>query len=166
MAPRLVITQGRASPTPARYGDYFEASRDPNDGTLVWTAGEYDNDTGNLFWSTLIASEKLLPSDFTITANPSNLGTVTAGGRRGTTVTINVTSINGFSGTVPLSAYAPSGVTASLNPTSVTISSGGLATSTLTLHSSYPVGNPPVVVTGQSGKLSHTASITWNSVRC
>src|SRR5207249_1191296 len=49
--------------------------------------------------------------------------------------------------------------TASLNPTSVTLSSGGSGSSTLTVSSSTP-GNYTVTVTGTSGSLSHPTTVT------
>lgn len=104
--------------------------------------------------------------DFTITATPSNLGNVSPCFRHCPTVTVNVTSTGGFTGTVTLSASTPSGVTASFNPNSVTVSSGGFATSTLTLSFSCPGGSPPVTAKGQSGSLAHNAYVTWNTVTC
>jgi hypothetical protein len=106
--------------------------------------------------------------DFTITANPSSFGEPIAGGKFFST--INVTSTGGFSGTVSLSATAPSGVTTTFNPTSVTVSSGGSATSTLKIAFDIDCNIGPghtVTVTGQSGTLSHNVQITYQlPIRC
>lgn len=98
--------------------------------------------------------------DFTITANPSALGTITAGTRHN--ITINVTSTGGFSGTVSLTESDNGGLTASFNPTSVTVSSGGFKTSILTIvFGDCPIGNSPLTVQGQSGTLIHTVSVSY-----
>lgn len=82
---------------------------------------------------------------FTLSASPR---TLTAG----MTSTISLSSGNGFSGTVNLSANvlgSPAGITATLSPTSIT----GAGTSTLSVSttSSAPGGNLTLVVTGTSG---------------
>ncbi len=104
-------------------------------------------------------------ADFSLSANPSNLGRIFAGSTH--KVTVTVTSTGGFSGTVNLTAFPPTGVTATLNPTSVTVSSGGSATSTLTItFGDCPFGNPPVTVEGLSGSLRHDVFVTWGIVVC
>ena len=107
--------------------------------------------------------------DFNITANPSSFGEPIASGKL--TSTINVTSTGGFSGTVSLSASATNGVTTTFNPTSVTVSSGGSATSTLKIAFDVDCNNIGpghiVTVTGQSGTLSHNVQITYQlPIRC
>jgi len=86
---------------------------------------------------------------FAITASPSALsipqGSTTA------TSTIQLSAGNGFSGTVNLSANilgAPSGITASLSPTS--ISGANTSTLTISLSGSGAGGNFVVAITGQS----------------
>ena len=102
---------------------------------------------------------------FTISASPNNLGTVTVGHQY--RVTITVTSVGGFAGTVALSASPITNLTASLNPTSVTVTSGGSATSTLTLvFQDCNVGRPPEVVEGTSGTQARDTWITWGIIRC
>ena len=86
---------------------------------------------------------------FTLAAAPGTLN-LTPGGAPGT-ATISLTAGNGFTGTVDLSAAvlgAPDGVTASLNPTSIS----GSATSILTVSTSgaAPAGTLMVTVTGTS----------------
>lgn len=121
---------------------------------------------GLILLGLVVALPSLLPvyatGDFTISANPSNLGNhIIAGSRH--YVTINVTSTGGFSGTVSLSETDNGGVTTSFTPTSVTVSSGGSATSTLKItFGDCPIGNPPIQVTGTSGSLSHWVNIVWS----
>jgi hypothetical protein len=72
----------------------------------------------------------------------------------------SVTSINGFTGTVSLSATGlPTGVTARFSPATI---SGGSGSYTLTLSaaSSVPLGTYTITVTGTNGALSHSSSVT------
>lgn len=77
---------------------------------------------------------------------------------------VNVTSINGFSGNVTLSAVVspvvPNGPTISFYVPIVTVPSGGSATTIIWIWtmSSTPLGNYTVTITGQSGSLSRTTS--------
>jgi hypothetical protein len=95
------------------------------------------------------------PPDFSINASPSSL-TIHRTGSGSTTITI--TSLNGFSGTVSLSHGAlPAGVTATFNPTSI----AGHGTSTLTFTSNGASrGTFTITVTGTSGSLTHSTTIT------
>ena len=89
---------------------------------------------------------------FTLTDSPSSL-TITQGGPGGTS-TITVNDLNGFSGTVSLTASGlPSGVTASFNPTT------GTSTLTLTASSSATTGTVTVTITGTSGSLVATTTL-------
>ncbi len=95
-------------------------------------------------------------ADFSIAASPGSQ-TVTAG--NGTSYTATVTALNGFSGSVALTASGvPSGANASFNPASVTGS--GPSTLSLTTSSSTPPGNYTVTVTGTSGSLAHSTTVT------
>ena len=97
------------------------------------------------------------PSDFTISA--SSPVTVTAGNSGKSTVTIS--SVNGFTDTVNLSATVSPGVTASFNPNAV---SGGSGTSTLTLATTAatPTGTSTITVTGTdtNGSPSHSTTLS------
>src|SRR5881397_1682370 len=94
--------------------------------------------------------------DFSISASPASIS-VPPGSSATSTITLS--SLNGFIGTVSLSATSsPSGPSLSLNPTSVTLSSGGTASSSLSVSSSTS-GSYTVTVTGTSGSLSHSASV-------
>ena len=94
--------------------------------------------------------------DFSLAATPAAVST--AQGATGTAA-IAVAGANGFAGAVALSAGAlPAGASASFSPASV----NGSGNSTLSLAAgSAAAGTYAVTVTGTSGPLSHTASISW-----
>src|SRR6266699_215093 len=104
----------------------------------------------------------------TINSSPTSL---TIAQDSSATVSITLTSVNSFSGTVTLSAaVSPSGPQASLNPSSVTLTSGGFASSTLTVSTaastsgyySTPVsqGSYAINVTASSGSLIHSTPVS------
>jgi uncharacterized membrane protein len=93
--------------------------------------------------------------------------------RQGTTVTptLNLSRLNNFNGTVSLLSWVggpyPGGLTTSLNPASVTLSSTATsATATLTITASQTAtpGSYTIQVTGSSGRLNHTAYLFVNVV--
>jgi hypothetical protein len=100
--------------------------------------------------------------DFSLSASPASL-TVP----KGTTgaSTINVQSLNRFAGTVTLafsiSPVVSKGPGVALSPTSVTIGSGGQATSSLTVstNSNTAKGSYTITVTATSGSIVHTTTI-------
>jgi subtilisin family serine protease len=74
-------------------------------------------------------------------------------------LTVTVTPVNGFTGSVALAAPSlPSGLSASFNPSSI---SGGSGTSTLTLATgpAVPAGTYFINVTGSSGAQTSTTSV-------
>ena len=92
--------------------------------------------------------------DFSISATPSSQ-TVTQGA--GTSYTVNITPTGGFTGGVTFSASGlPSGATASFSPNPATASST-LSVSTAT---TTPTGSFVLTITGVSGSLTHTTSVT------
>ena len=105
------------------------------------------------------------PPDFGISASPASLSIHI--GSSGTS-TITLTSLNGYAGTIGLStSIACSGVclvypTASLNPTSVTLSAGGTGLSTLTVSTSVLTtpGTYTITITATSGSITHTMTVT------
>ena len=100
---------------------------------------------------------KTASADFSLSANPVALPL--QAGNTGTAA-ITLSSLSGFSGTVVLSGSgSPTGLTMSLSPSSVTLSSGGTATSTLSV-SSLNSGTYSVTVTGTSGSLTHSTTLT------
>ncbi len=99
------------------------------------------------------------PADFTISATPSSQ-TVTAGVNAG--YQVNVGSIAGFNGLVNLSVSISPIVTdgpgASISPSSVTGS--GLSALSVTTVSTTPAGTYTFTVTGTSGTLVHSTTVT------
>src|SRR2546423_1830740 len=98
----------------------------------------------------------LVQPDFSLAASPASR-TVVQGG--GTTYTATVTGGTGFSGTVSLSVSGlPAGASASFSPAS--ISNSGSSTLSVSTSSTTPPGSYPLTITGTSGSLVHTASVT------
>jgi len=100
---------------------------------------------GGTVLSSYVNGGKAGPS-FLLTANPTTLTL-----EQGTSLssTINVISINGFSGTVSLSVFfTGSKLPASLSPTSVSVPTNGTAKSTLTVTATSSIGDFNVVVIG------------------
>ena len=109
--------------------------------------------SGSLTQTTSVALTVNPRPDFSLSASPTTV-TITQGTASGST--ISVSPLNGFAGTVALSASGlPSGVTANFNPTSTS------TTSALTLSASATaaIGTFTVTVTGMSGSLTHTTSV-------
>src|SRR5207245_10533688 len=78
------------------------------------------------------------------------------------TSTINVTSLNGFAGTISLSvSISPSGPTGVINPSNITLQGGGTADSVVTVSTTAatPQGSYVVTVTATSGSVTHTVTI-------
>ena len=94
--------------------------------------------------------------DFSLSASPTGM-TVSAGATGTSTVTVS--GVNGFTGTVALAATVSpaTGLTCSLSPSSVT----GSGTSTLSCTGST-AGAYTVTVTGTSGSLSRSTTVTYN----
>ncbi|TMI69462.1 hypothetical protein E6H16_00140, partial [Candidatus Bathyarchaeota archaeon] len=95
--------------------------------------------------------------DFTVSVVPA---TLSVGLGSSGTSTIQLNSLNKFSGSISLATTISStGVTASLAPKTVTLSSGGTGTATLSVTGDA-VGSFTVTVAGTSGTISHSASMT------
>jgi len=110
--------------------------------------------SSNLSSTTTISLTVNPPPNYTISASPNSL-TVTQGASGTSTVTVN--PVNGFNGSVTLSASGvPSGVTPSFSPGSTTSTS----TLTLTASSTAATGTVTVTVTGTSGTLTKTTTIS------
>ena len=93
--------------------------------------------------------------DFTISTTPSSQ-TVLAG--NGTNYSVTIGSVNGFDGSVSLTAGGlPAGASASFTPSSVT--APGSSTLSVTTSASTPPGTYPLTVTGTSGSLVHSNSV-------
>jgi trimeric autotransporter adhesin len=83
---------------------------------------------------------------------------LSAGG--GASDTVNVSSTNGFSGTISFTCGAPAGITCQA-PASVMLSSGGSTMITLNISATTSAvnGNNTILLTGTSGIFIHTAAI-------
>jgi hypothetical protein len=94
-------------------------------------------------------------ADFTIAATPFTQS-FTPGGSA--TYTVNIGALNGFAGTVSLSAGGlPNGAMATFNPPAITGS--GSTTLTVTTSSSTPSASSTLTITGTSNPLSHIATV-------
>ena len=116
--------------------------------------------------SFVIQSQTSSMPDFTISPSATSLTTIQGSSA---TSTLTLTSVSGFSGSVSLAAaVSPSGPQLSLTPTSVSLSVGGYASSTLTVSTSssgyystpVALGNYTMNVTASSGSLSHSTTVT------
>jgi uncharacterized membrane protein len=109
--------------------------------------------SGTLTHSTSVT---LVVADYSISATPSSRSVVQGSS---TTYTVNVTALNGFTGTVSFSASSqPNGPSATFSPPSVN-GSGSSTMTVNTLASTLP-GSYVLTVTGTSGALQHTVSVT------
>jgi hypothetical protein len=145
-----------------RWGDYSSMSIDPVDDCTFWYTTEYLQADGSFNWSTLIASFAL-PSctgaapapDFSLSANPSSQ-TVVGGGS--TSYTVSVAAVNGFTGSVTLSASGlPAGASANFAP--ATVIGSGTSTLTVTTTSAAQTGTFTLTITGTSGAISHATTV-------
>ena len=115
--------------------------------------------TGTSGATTHTASVNLVvvpPPDFTLSASPTSASTLPGGG---VSYTVRVTAKNGFGETVALTISGlPADATGTLTPSSVT----GSGTSTLAVSTTASVapGSYRLTVTGRSGTLTHTTSVT------
>jgi len=109
--------------------------------------------TGILTNTTTLTLTVIAAQDFALSASPGSVSIV-QGNSGGSTITI--TPLNGFSGSVTLSASGlPSGVTASFSPTVA-----GMSTMTLTASITATTGTVPVTITGMSSGLTHMTGVT------
>jgi len=162
METEQLIVNGTGSQTGglSRWGDYSAMTVDPVDDCTFWYTQEYIKANGSFNWNTRISNLKFpgcggAPTpDFSLTANPSTL-TINQGSSG--TSTITVVPVNGFTGSVTLSASGlPSGVTAAFAPNPTTSTS----TLTLTASATAATGTSTVTITGVSGSLTHTTSLS------
>ncbi len=130
----------------------FTASSTATTGT---TTVAITGTSGSLTQSTTITLtvNAVATPNFSLSASPASVAITQ--GNSGTS-TITVTPVNGFTGSVSLSASGlPSGVTASFNPASTTSTS----VLTLTASATATTGAATVTITGTSGSLTHTTTI-------
>jgi subtilase family serine protease len=97
--------------------------------------------------------------DFSLSAAPS---TLSVGRGKSVTSTISVNKLNGFSGTVSLSATGlAKGVTAMFNPASTS----GSSTLTLKASNTANLGTVTVTIKGVSGSLNHSVTISLTTTK-
>jgi hypothetical protein len=161
LASELTIQDGTGSQTGGltRWGDYSSIGVDPVDDCTLWYTTEYLKASGSFNWSTRIANFKFssctTAPDFALSATPAS-ATVTQGGS--TSYTATVTPLSGFTGTVSLTVSGlPTGATATLNPTSLT---SGNSTLNVVTSTTTPAGTYTLTITGTSGTLSHSTTVT------
>jgi Abnormal spindle-like microcephaly-assoc'd, ASPM-SPD-2-Hydin len=154
------VLQGAGAQTGSgisRWGDYTAMQVDPSDDCTFWYVDQYQAVTGVFDWSTNISSFAF-PSctgaqAFSLGANPGSVSIQQ--GSNGTS-SVTVTPINGFSGSVTLSASGlPGGATAVFNPNPTTSTS----TLTLTVGSTAPTNTYNVSLNGVSGSLTNQTTI-------
>jgi hypothetical protein len=131
----------------------------PSSATLSCTGSSVGNYTiavtGTSASLSHTASLTLIVTDFSIEMNP---GTVDVNSGDVGAATITLESLNGFSGTISLSAVSsPSGLSCSLSPSAVPLT----GTVNSTLSCSDLAGTYTVAVTATSGTLSHSAIVIY-----
>jgi len=145
-----------------RWGDYSSMTVDPVDDCTFWYTTEYQPTDGYL-WSTRIASFRFgdcsstATADFSISTSPGSL-TLTQG--QSATSSVNVSALNGFSGTVDFVVTGCPNSPAnacSISPTSVA-GSGSTALTVIT-DATTSAGSYNIIVKGMSGSLTHSVSV-------
>jgi hypothetical protein len=123
---------------------------------LVITFTQNDNNGGNVtLQAATLTVAGSVSADFSLTASPASQTTPPGGSA---SYTASVTGSGGFTGTVNLSVSGlPTGASGTFTPGSVS----GSGSSTLAVSAGSAVaGTYPLTITGVSGTLSHTASVS------
>jgi DNA-binding beta-propeller fold protein YncE len=104
--------------------------------------------SGSLTHSTSVSLTITASADFSLSASPSGIA-ASQGGKASTT--ISTTPFNGFAGTITLTTGAlPTGVTASISANTITFAA----------TTNAPTGTFPISITGTSGSLTHSTSVS------
>ncbi len=166
----ITVRKGNSSETghnfigTVRFGDYFGASVDPSNQTVIWVAGEYLTQSplcGVLVscWATHVASVTVLNRAFSLSTEPTYVKMVMGSSN---TTRIVLRSIGEFAGSVTLStSLLPNELSASWSATDVNLTAGGRAISTLTIKVPRSTASQSytVEVTATSGTLKASASV-------
>jgi hypothetical protein len=124
--------------------------------TLTSHDDNYSADPSYTLFDDVSVNGNTPANDFSLSASPSSPTFYT--GSTGNTVTISTATTSGSAQLVSLSASgAPSGVTISFNPTSVT--SGASSTMSIDVGSSVAAGKYTITVTGSAASGSHTTTV-------
>ena len=117
----------------------------------------FQGTSGSLAHSANLTLNIVDTPDFNFSVFPSSI--LTAQGTTSGPATVAATAVLGFTGTVTVNVSGlPSGVTTTpLAPFNIAVS--GNQQMTLTVASNVPTGNYPLVLTGTSGALMHTADL-------
>jgi hypothetical protein len=139
---------------PSGTNGVLSTSDDAYQPAFVATTGwDFASGVGTVNAYNLVNNWPGVAPSFTLSANPGN-ATITQGGAATSTITIN--PLNGFAGSVTLSASGlPSGVAAAFSPDPATSSS----TLTLTASATAATGTVAVKITGTSGKVTSTTTV-------
>ncbi len=125
--------------------------------TLTVTFTQNTVTSGNVSLQAAALTPLTTVPDFSISMTPATQ-TVTQGG--GTSYTVAVNPINGFSGDVTLTSSGfPVGAAGTFSSPTV-VGGTGSSTLTVTTSASTPLGSPTLTITGTSAALSHTATGT------
>ena len=158
----LIVGGGSQTGTLTRWGDYSAMTVDPADGCTFWYTNEYIPSNGSFNWKTRIGSFKFascggsVTPDFSISASPASLS-IQQGGNGTSTISTAVTA--GSAGTVSLTTSgAPTGMTATVSPTSVT--AGSSSTLTVSVGSTVATGTYTITVTGTEGSNVHSTAVS------
>jgi hypothetical protein len=103
------------------------------------------------------AAVTLVPPDFGFSVSP---GTASTGGAILGNLTVSVTPIGGFAGTVTLSAVLPANIGMSATFSPATIPGSGTSVVQFPISTSTPGGSYAVTITGTSGGLAHSVQVT------
>jgi len=141
-----------------RWGDYTAMQVDPSDDCTFWYVDQYQSVTGTFDWDTNISSFAFNSCtgqpNYSLSASP---GIVSVEQGAMATTSISVNPVNGFNGTVTLSASgAPGNVTTGFNPNPTSTNS----TLTFTAGASAVPGTYSVTVTGTSGSLTNSTTVS------
>ena len=146
----------------SRWGDYTALRIDPSDDCTFWYTNQYEPSTGSFNWATFIGSFKFTncgttTADFAISASPGSQ-TVVQG--NATSYAVTVAPSGGFSGNVSLSVSGlPTGAGATFGTNPITGGSGS-STMNVSTGASTPAGTYTLTLTGTSGSLTHTPTVT------
>ena len=122
--------------------------------TVMFTQSVAHTTAGNVTISA--ATLASIAPDFQLSATPSTQS-VAVGSNA--SYTVNVTAINGFSGSVNLAASdLPAGANAAFSPATVT--GTGASTLAITTAATTPSGSYPITIRGTSGTLTKSTSVT------
>ncbi len=138
----IVEGGGSQSNTSHRWGDYSAMSVDPVDDCTFYFTSEYLLSSGSFNWSTRVGSFGFTASNcgsasYSVSASP----TIQAAGQgSNASYTLSLSPLNGYSGTVALTAVGlPTGASPSFNNGSIA-GTGGSSTLTVTTDSSVSAG--------------------------